>query len=615
MDNPSFDQSKIRNFCIIAHIDHGKSTLADRLLEASGAVSQQDLMEQHLDTLELERERGITIKAQTVRLSFENEDGPVAMNLIDTPGHVDFENEVSRSLMACEGVLLVVDAVQGVQAQTLAHAWQAVELGLDVIPVVNKIDAPAADPSRVSVELEALFGFKSEEAVFVSAKTGEGLEELIRAIIQRVRPPSVNEGSTAPRALVFDSRYDLYRGVVAHVRVFDGSFKEDESLRLLSSQKVIPAPKLGFFSPDPVYCSELKAGEVGFVVTGLKSLQDVRVGDSLTAQKARNVKPLKGYRPRKPMVFAGLYPASHTNFSELRDGLEKLRLNDAALEFEPESSVALGFGFRCGFLGALHLEVVRERLEREYGLNIITTIPSVQYEILLTDGSSAMVGNPSKMPDPGRITEVREPRVLLYILAPSRFLGTIIELLKGRRGEFVDMEYIQVGAGNTNIPSADSRVRMEFNAPLSELLADFHDALKSATSGYASMDYKHLGMFPEKLVKLDILVNREPVDALSLIIHRSAAEARGRELVSKLRELIPRQLFEVPLQAAVGGRIVARENIKALRKNVLAKCYGGDVTRKRKLLQRQAEGKKRMKMVGKVEVPQEAFMAALKLNK
>ena len=604
-------QSSIRNFCIIAHIDHGKSTLADRLMEYTGSISSHDLREQHLDSMALERERGITIKAQAVTLVHEVDGKQFLLNLIDTPGHVDFGYEVSRSLAACEGVLLLVDAAQGVQAQTVANAWLAVENGLDILPIINKIDLDAADPERVKTDLAETFGFSKDEVLLVSAKTGEGLSDLLDAIVENIPPPK--GGADKPtRALIFDSRYDKYKGVIAYVRIVDGTLKTGEHIRLMSNGKETEIITLGFFSPDPVDTEQLGTGEVGFVATGLKNVADVKVGDTITAAANSALEPLRGYSERKPMVFAGLYPAGENDYSDLKDALSKLQLNDAAIGFEPESSAALGFGFRCGFLGTLHMEVVRERLEREYGLNVITTAPSVEYEILLQDGKVESVGNPSKLPDTGQIAEMREPWVKGTILTPSRYVGPVIELLTSRRGEFSGMEYL--ASHGTEGKVFDTRVSIEFNAPLGELLADFYDTLKSVTSGYASLDYKVTGMRAGDLVKLDIWVNHETVDALSMVTHKSAAQFKGRELIKRLRKLIPRHMFEVPLQAAIGGRVIARENIKAMRKNVLAKCYGGDVTRKRKLLEKQAEGKKRMKMVGRVEVPEEAFMSVLRLD-
>ncbi len=616
------DKSLIRNFCIIAHIDHGKSTLADRLMQYTGAVEARDLTEQHLDTMELERERGITIKAQAVRLDYEARDGRrYELNLIDTPGHVDFTYEVSRSLAACEGALLLIDATQGIQAQTMANVYLALEHDLAIIPVVNKLDLPAAEPDRVTAEIEQSLGFTPEDVYYVSAKTGDGVGELLEAIVELVEPPRGD--SEAPlRALIFDSRYDPYKGVVAYVRVVDGVLTKGRQAMLMGTGVTTEALETGFFSPKPVRSDRLATGQVGYFATGLKNVRECRVGDTLTLKGRQADEPLLGYRPMKPMVFSGLYPSDGEAYPELRDALDKLQLNDPALVFEPESSSALGFGFRCGFLGLLHMDVVQERLEREYGLNLIATAPGVNYRVTLSDHSVVDVDNPSRMPRAELIDEVREPWVELSIITPSRYIGPVMEVVTSRRGEYRKMEFMQSqsmpvdGAeGDGAAPARDARVYLEYQMPLSEILVDFHDQLKARTQGYASMDYSLVDDRPADLVKLDVLVNLEPVDALSLITHRAGAMPQGRKLARKLKELIPRQMFEVPIQAAIGNRVIARETVKALRKNVIAKCYGGDVTRKRKLLEQQAEGKKRLKKIGRVEVPQEAFMAVLKLDR
>ena len=619
------DPKLVRNFCIIAHIDHGKSTLADRLLEHTGALTGREMVEQVLDSMDLERERGITIKAQAVRLDYTDASGAAyQLNLIDTPGHVDFSYEVSRSLAACEGALLVVDAAQGIQAQTLANVYLALENDLEIIPVVNKIDLDAAEPERVALEVEQAFGFKREEMLFVSAKDGTGVDMVLQAIVERVPPPKA-DAALPLRALIFDSKYDAYKGVVAYVRVVDGSVGRNSRLRVMSSGAESDILEIGCFRPSPTRVDSLSAGQVGYIATGLKAVGEAPVGDTITMARGGASEPLSRYTPLKPMVFAGLYPADGEDYSDLRDSLEKLSLNDAALTFEPESSAALGSGFRCGFLGLLHMDVVQERLEREYELTLLATAPSVAYRVVTTDGETREVDNPSFLPPQDRIEEVQEPWVDLTVIAPANYIGVLIELVRGRRGEYVRMEYIQAGsdagAGQDNGyqelrgSATSSRVLLEFRMPLSEMLIDFYDLLKSKTQGYASMDYSMSGYRADKLVRLDILVNGEPVDALSLIVHRDLAFTTGRELVSRLKELIPRQLFEVPIQAAIGSRIMARETIRALRKNVLAKCYGGDVTRKRKLLEKQAEGKRRMKRVGRVEIPQEAFLSMLKMER
>ncbi len=621
------DSRYVRNFCIIAHIDHGKSTLADRLLEVTGALDKREMVEQVLDSMELERERGITIKAQAVRLSYKDRDGkPYQLNLIDTPGHVDFSYEVSRSLAACEGALLVVDATQGIQAQTLANVYLALENDLEIIPVINKVDLDAAEPERIAQEVMQAFGFSRDEILFVSGKTGEGVSELLDAVIERVPPPT-GEPEEPFRALIFDSKYDSYKGVVAYVRVRDGAIHPNSRVRIMSNGKESQALELGYFSPDAVEAGALEAGQVGYIATGLKSVGDAPVGDTITLADKPAGETLAAYRPLKPMVFAGLYPADGEEYLGLRDALEKLQLNDAALTYEPESSAALGTGFRCGFLGLLHMDVVQERLEREYDINLIATSPSVAFRVLTTDGHLTEIDNPSQLPAVSYIEEIQEPWVDLTIIVPANYIGAMMDLVTERRGDFKRMEYIQYGPSENgaggNGANADigaqsvsqTRVMMEFSMPLAEMLVDFYDRLKSTTQGYASMDYSLGDYRTERLVKLEILVNGQPVDALSVIVHRDGAYERGRDLVKKLQTLIPRQMFEVPIQAAIGGKILARETVKALRKNVLAKCYGGDVTRKRKLLEQQAEGKKRMKKVGSVEIPQEAFMSILKVER
>ena len=622
------DPRFIRNFCIIAHIDHGKSTLADRLLEATGAIDPTDMVEQRLDTMDLERERGITIKAQAVRLEYTSESGQqYQLNLIDTPGHVDFAYEVSRSLAACEGALLIVDATQGIQAQTLANVYLAMEHDLEIIPVINKIDLDVAEPERVAEEVQNAFGFKRDEIILASAKDGAGVREVLEAIVTRVPAPEGLRNDPL-RALVFDSKYDPYKGVIAYVRLRDGEIVSGKRLRMMSTGTQSDSLEVGVFRPEPTKVDRLAVGEVGYIATGLKTVGDVPVGDTVTLAENGARESLDAYTPLKPMVFAGLYPADGEDYLDLRDALEKLSLNDAALAFQPESSLALGSGFRCGFLGLLHMDVVQERLEREYGLNLLATSPSVAYRVVLTDGTVREVENPSKLPDVQRVAEIQEPWVDLTSVAPASYIGTIMELVRGRRGEFKRMEYLQgasVDGAVTGVPESAAsfqarkpsgpRVMLEYAIPLSEMLVDFYDHLKSRTQGYASMDYSLAGYRPGKLVRLDVLVNGEPVDALSAILHRERAYQQGKDLVVRLKELIPRQLFEVPIQAAIGGRILARETVKALRKNVLAKCYGGDVTRKRKLLEQQAEGKKRMKRVGRVEIPQEAFLSILRTDR
>ncbi|MBM3932778.1 MAG: elongation factor 4 [SAR202 cluster bacterium] len=614
--------SHIRNFCIIAHIDHGKSTLADRLLEMTHAIDPREMFEQRMDAMDLERERGITIKAKAVRLKYPAKDGTkYELNLIDTPGHVDFSYEVSRSLAACEGALLVVDATQGIQAQTLANVHLAMENNLEIIPIINKIDLEASEPERVAEEVMKSFGFKRDEILFASGKTGKGVDLVLEAIVQRIPNPQGDE-SAPLRALIFDSKYDAYKGVVAYCRLVDGQVLPTSRVKMMTNSKVADILEIGCFVPDLKKVDRLSAGQVGYIATGFKTVGDAPVGDTITLAEGGAKEPLATYKPLKPMVFAGLYPSDGEDFGNLREALEKLRLNDASLSFQPESSLALGTGFRCGFLGLLHMDVVQERLEREYNINLLATSPSVEYKVIITGGELVEVDNPSKLPPPDRIEEIQEPWVELTVISPANFIGTIMELVTGKRGEFKKMEYIQYGLVEENAAAmttigqnvSKTRVMMEFTMPLSEMLFDFYDQLKSRTQGYASMDYAVAGYRSEKLVKLDILVNGDPVDALSTIVHRDSAHDRGRILASKLKDLIPRQLFEVPIQAAIGGKVVARETIRAMRKDVLAKCYGGDITRKRKLLEKQAEGKKRMKRVGRVEIPQEAFLSILRVE-
>ena len=611
------DPSSIRNFCIIAHIDHGKSTLADRFLEITGTVRPEDMKAQFLDQMDLERERGITIKGKAVTMYHHAPDGQTyQLNLIDTPGHVDFSYEVSRALAACEGALLVVDCSQGVEAQTIANTLLAMEYDLDLIPVLNKVDLPQAEPDRVAGEIEQVFGFKREEMLFVSAKEGTGAKEVLDAVIARIPPP---QGLTAgpARALVFDSVYNPYKGIIAHIRVKDGAIAKSDRVRVMSSGTSAEIVEVGVFAPAPSVTDLLETGQVGYVATGLKDVRECSVGDTLTIVRAPASDVLPGYVPLKSMVFAGLYPADGEDYNNLRTALEKLQLNDASLIMEPESSGALGFGFRCGFLGLMHLEVVQERLEREYDLDLIITAPSVAYEVKLANGSSVKVDSPAKLPPPNEIDEILEPVLDLTIVAPSRHVGVIMDLMHSRRSEFKRMEYIQ-GHGALRNGAQDhgdqSRVMMDYTMPLVELLADFYNQLKSRTQGYASLDYSFSGYQRAPLVKVDVLVNHVPVEALSMILHRDQAVAQGRRVVDKLRTTIPRQLFEVPIQAAIGSRVIARETVRAMRKDVLAKCYGGDITRKRKLLERQKEGKKRLKMVGQVEIPQEAFLSLLEVG-
>jgi len=604
------DQSLIRNFSIIAHIDHGKSTLADRILESTGSVASRDMQEQLLDSMDLEREKGITIKAQAVRIAYRATDGiEYELNLIDTPGHVDFGYEVSRALAACEGAVLVVDATKGIQAQTLANVYQAMELNLTLIPVVNKIDMVAAEPERVAQELVDMIGFDPNEIIFASAKSGVGIQDILEAVVAHVPPPSGNPDAPT-RALVFDSKYDQYKGVLAYVRVVDGSIDMSRTLHMIQQGTKFEPVEIGCFRPGLDVTGTLTAGEVGYVATGFKAVTDSRVGDTLTTERGGTSDALPGYRPAKAMVFAGIYPTDPNQYPELRDSLERLTLNDASLSWEPESSAALGFGFRCGFLGLLHMEIVQERLEREFNLDLVATAPSVAYQVTYTDGSEHVVESPADLPTPDHITEVREPWMKLTITSPARYLGPVMELVTSRRGRFEKVEYLDRGGGD----DGDQRVVAEYAAPLSEILVDFYDQLKSKTQGYASLDYQLDEFRPARVSRLDVMVNGDIVDALSAIVPSEQSAPQGRKLAAALKELIPRQLFDVAIQAAVGGRIVARETVKAMRKNVLAKCYGGDVSRKRKLLEAQKAGKKRMKMLGSVEVPQEAFMAVLKLR-
>jgi len=593
----------IRNFSIIAHIDHGKSTLADRILEITGAVDARKHRPQLLDKMDLERERGITIKAQAVRVEYRARDGQTyRLHLIDTPGHVDFTYEVSRSLAACDGALLVVDAAQGVEAQTLANTYLAVDAGLELIPVLNKIDLPGAEPERVAGEISELLGEEPDDILRISAKTGMGVEELLEAIVQRIPPPDGAADAPA-RALIFDSEFDQYRGVVAYVRVVDGELRKGEPILAMQAGTEADIDDIGFFDPDLHPVDGLRAGEVGYVITGLKDVSQLRVGDTLTSRKRPASEPLPGYQEVKPMVFCGLFPVDTDQFADLRDALEKLALNDAALSYEPESSQALGFGFRCGFLGLLHMDIVRERLEREYDLELLATTPTVEYEVVLTDGTSVPVHSPSDMPDRARIEEIREPYIRATILCPKEHVGAVMELCQERRGTHVDMSFL-----------SSERVQIQYDLPLAEIVLDFFDQLKSRTKGYASLDYELLGMRPSDLVKLDILLAGDMVDALSMVVHKDKAYGAGRAMAERLRAQIPRQQFEVAIQASIGSKIIARESVKPVRKDVIAKCYGGDISRKKKLLEQQKKGKKRMKQVGRIEVPQEAFLSVLQIG-
>lgn len=593
----------IRNFCIIAHIDHGKSTLADRLIEATGTLTKREMEAQVLDSMDLERERGITIKAQSVRLLHTAKDGKqYTLNLIDTPGHVDFSYEVSRSLAACEGALLVVDAAQGVEAQTLANVYLALEHDLEIIPVINKIDLPSADVDRVKKEIEDIIGLDASDAILASAKSGIGIQDILEAIVERIPAPE-DKSDQPTRALIFDSRFDSYKGAIAYVRVKEGYLKKRDIIRMMHDQKDFEVTELGVFTPNLLPVDELTCGSVGCVAASIKNVGDCHVGDTITKADDPAAEPLPGYRKAVSMVYCGLYPTDSKDYDNLRDALEKLNLNDAALEYEPETSIALGFGFRCGFLGLLHMDVIQERLEREYNLTLITTAPSVNYKVHKTNGEFLEIDNPSKLPPPTEIDFIEEPYVKATTIVPKDFVGAIMELSQDKRGEYQSMEYLD-----------ETRVSIVYHLPLGEIIYDYFDKLKSATKGYASLDYELIGYQASPMVKMDILLNGEPVDALSIIVHKDRAATRGRALAEKLKELIPRQMFEIPIQAAVGNKIVARETVKAWRKDVLAKCYGGDISRKRKLLEKQKEGKKRMKAVGSVEIPQEAFMAILKVD-
>jgi GTP-binding protein LepA len=597
-------QSRLRNFSIIAHIDHGKTTLSDRLLEMTHTVDARQMSNQMLDSMDLEKEHGITIKARAVRLEHTADDGLLyGLNLIDTPGHVDFSYEVSRSLQACEGAILVVDATQGIEAQTLANVYLALKQNLVIIPVLNKIDLPSAQPDVVIEELESVLALPREEVLLASAKDGTGVAEILEAIVKRVPPPK-GDPEAPVEGLIFDSHYDAYKGVVVYIRLAQGTLRQHDVIRLMGSGAEAELVELGYFRPQLTPVSEMRAGDVGYVATGLKSVREAQVGDTVTTVAAPAAAPLPGYQPAKSLVFAGIYPIIGSDYPNLRDAMEKLHLNDASFSFEPESSVALGFGFRCGFLGLLHMEIVEERLEREFGQELIASAPSVEYQVLLiNDLGTVTVDNPSKMPDAGQIEEIREPWVKLGIVTPSTYIGTLMELTKNRRGSFVGMEYLD-----------PKRVLLNFELPLGEVIVDFYDQLKTRTQGYASMDFEEIGYRAANLVKVDVLVAGDPVDALSVIVHRDRAQAIGRELVHRLRGLIPRQMFEIAVQAAIGSNVIARETVAAMRKNVLAKCYGGDITRKKKLLEKQKEGKQRMKRVGSVEIPQEAFLAVLRMD-
>lgn len=597
-------QSKIRNFCIIAHIDHGKSTLADRLIQKSGLLTEREMQEQVLDNMDLERERGITIKAQAVRLIHKTKDGEeYTLNLIDTPGHVDFNYEVSRSLAACEGAVLVVDAAQGVEAQTLANVYLALDNNLEVMPVINKIDLPSAEPERVKKEIEDIIGIEAENAPLISAKADINIDEVFDRIVKDIPAPSGDENAPL-KALIFDSFYDAYKGVIVFMRIFDGSMKKGTKIRFMATGKEFEIVEVGVFGPGRfIACEELKAGDVGYLTASIKNVSDTHIGDTVTEADNPTKEPLPGYKKVNPMVYCGIFPADGSKYQDLRDALEKLQLNDAALQFEAETSVALGFGFRCGFLGLLHLEIVQERLEREYNLDLVTTAPSVIYKIYLSDNTVIELSNPSDMPEVTKIVKMEEPIVKAEIILPSDYIGTIMELCQQRRGEYIGMHYVE-----------ETRAVLTYNLPLNEIIYDFFDVLKSRSRGYASFDYELIGYRESKLVKLDMLVNKEVVDALSFIVHESSAQERGRKMADKLKKEIPRHLFEIPIQAAIGNKIIARETVSAVRKDVLAKCYGGDITRKKKLLEKQKEGKKRMRKIGSVEVPQSAFMSVLKLD-
>lgn len=597
------NQNMIRNFSIIAHIDHGKSTLADRLIESTGTLTSREMENQVLDKMDLERERGITIKAQAVRIEYPAKDGKDYMlNLIDTPGHVDFTYEVSRALAACEGALLVIDATQGIEAQTLANVYLAMENELEIIPVINKIDLPSADVEHVKREIEEVLGIDASDAILVSAKTGIGIGDVLEAIVKRIPPPKEPEGTNL-RALVFDSHFDAYKGVVLYVRVIEGEIKKGMNIRMMATNKVFEVTDVGVFKPNLVNIEKLGIGQVGFFAASIKNVKDARVGDTVTDNDNPAAEMLAGYKKATPMVYCGLYPTDNSDYDNLRDALEKLQLNDASLAYEPETSVALGFGYRCGFLGLLHMDVIRERLEREYNLSLITTAPNVIYHVYRTNGEKNIIDNPSKMPDPTVIERIEEPYVKATIIVPKEYVGAVMELSQEKRGEYQNMNYLD-----------EKRVLLHYHLPLSEIIYDYFDRIKSATRGYASLDYELTDYRASKLVKLDILLNGESVDALSAIVHRDKAQYRGRQLTDKLRGLIPRQMFEIPIQASIGNKVIARETVRAMRKDVLAKCYGGDISRKRKLLEKQKEGKKRMKQVGSVEIPQEAFMAILKMD-
>ena len=598
------DQSKIRNFCIIAHIDHGKSTLADRIIEHTGLLTSREMQEQILDNMDLERERGITIKSQAVRTIYRAKDGQeYIFNLIDTPGHVDFSYEVSRSLAACDGAILVVDAAQGIEAQTLANVYLALDHDLDVFPVINKIDLPSAEPDRVAAEIEDIIGLEAEDAPRISAKNGINIEDVLEAVVEKVPAPK-GDPSAPLKALIFDSVYDSYKGVIIFCRIMEGSIRKGTQIRMMATGACEQVVEVGYFGAGQfIPCEELSAGMVGYITASIKNVRDTRVGDTITDNEKPAAEPLPGYKKVLPMVYCGLYPADGAKYGDLRDALEKLQLNDAALQYEPETSAALGFGFRCGFLGLLHLEIIQERLEREYNLDLVTTAPGVVYHIYKQDGTMMELTNPSNMPDPSEIEHMEEPMVSAQIMVTSTYIGAIMDLCQERRGVYLGMEYIEEG-----------RALLRYDLPLNEIIYDFFDALKSRSRGYASFDYELKGYVPSELVKLDILVNREQVDALSFIVFAESAYERGRKMCEKLKEEIPRQLFEIPIQAAIGSKIIARETVKAMRKDVLAKCYGGDITRKKKLLEKQKEGKKRMRMVGNVEIPQKAFMSVLKLD-
>ena len=600
----TFDQSKIRNFCIIAHIDHGKSTLADRIIEKTGLLTSREMQAQVLDNMELERERGITIKAQTVRTVYKAKDGEeYIFNLIDTPGHVDFNYEVSRSLAACEGAILVVDAAQGVEAQTLANVYLALDHDLDIIPVINKIDLPSAEPERVIAEIEDVIGLEAVDAPRISAKNGLNIEDVLEAIVEKVPAPK-GDAEAPLQALIFDSVYDSYKGVIVFCRIMEGTVKKGTKIKMMATGAMADVVEIGTFGPGQFLpCEELSAGMVGYITASLKNVKDTRVGDTITDANYPCVEPLPGYKKVNPMVYCGMYPADGAKYPDLRDALEKLQLNDAALQYEPETSIALGFGFRCGFLGLLHLEIIQERLEREYNLDLVTTAPSVIYKVYKTNGEVLEITNPSNLPDPAEIEHMEEPMVSAEIMVTTEFVGAIMTLCQERRGVYIGMEYLE-----------ETRALLKYELPLNEIIYDFFDALKSRSKGYASFDYELKGYVPSTLVKLDILINKEEVDALSFIVHSETAYERGRKMCEKLKEEIPRHLFEIPIQAAIGSKIIARETVKAMRKDVLAKCYGGDISRKKKLLEKQKEGKKRMRQVGNVEIPQKAFMSVLKLD-